>query len=398
MNRLSLSLSSVLLAAVPAGGSPAAPWQDPPPHPQVTANPLHLRCRFVAGGEDRGIDTELAISDLTRGQDLGQSIELPAPHPPIRVRRYLPLATLEQTLLPDSSPAARPAVRVSIDGPALSYRRCLVAGDPLRNRMTSLIGIWRYMAVIGDEQRERGLSQFTEELTSAPSLLIAREGAQDFRPLEVREGAVHTLEDLGCVIRIQRFLPHYGRDDVTAQIRGLSDRRLNPAALLEIEAQEGKEARWVFAKFPDFRPSQSKALPYRAVLECGVETENNVPDLVLVTVDRTRHELWMRFGGEISTRALGLDEAIPVPGSQYAFRLSEFAPAARLVEEYKPARAQQGASTALEIQTLDSAGNPSTSWMEMGKEYTIRTSGGSVTMVFGPRRKPPAAVHGGQVR
>ena len=83
---------------------------------------------------------------------------------------------------------------------------------------------------------------------------------------------VQTLDDLDCKIRVRKFYPDYAMDRTTLIPINQSDRRRNPAALVDIEHDGVTEARWVFAKFPGFQSRDSVKLPYQVTLDCPAQS------------------------------------------------------------------------------------------------------------------------------
>jgi hypothetical protein len=267
----------------------------------------------------------------------------------------------------------------------------LVADDNERNRLTSLIGTWRYMCVTDQQQRDELYEQFENELTREPRLLVSRGDGTGARRLSVKAGDVHRLDELGCTLRVLKFYPHFGLDKQTSEPVNQSDKRLNPAVLVEIESGGEKEERWAFAKFADFRMQDAK-LPYRIEFDCALEQTRSSPDFAIVTVGGKTHEVWTRHAGERISKQAALNEAVEVVGSQYEFSLARFVPAGRLVEEYRAARGR-GATTALRLETTNADGDEVSLWLAIGRERVIQTAQGPLTVSFGPRRAAMPADH-----
>jgi hypothetical protein len=364
---------------MPPGHMPRASAPDLPPT---------FQCRFDHEGKETLIEVPLAISSPTTEAQLDQLVELPEAFPPLRLTRFLPRAVREQNFVPVEGEDGKKAIEISIEGPTQSISRWLVADDPERNRLTSLIGSWRYMAVADAEQRDELFGLFQNEFTREPLLLVSGDDGGDVRKLPAKPGAARSFEDLGCTVRVRQFFPDFGMDHETNQPVNLTDARRNPAALVEIEQGGRKEERWVFAKFPGFRDDKTEKLRYRILLDCPLARTGDKPDFALVSVGRTDHELWGHTDLEHTSRAILLDERVEVPGSQYTFRIAKCVPAGRLVEAYVPTDARR-AVTALQIETTDRSGVRTVLWLERGKERVISTSGGPVSVSLSPGRKKP---------
>jgi hypothetical protein len=355
-------------------------------HPAMPDQEFTLQCRLEpTSGEPLAVEAPLPLQSLLAPTELDLPVALPSPGPGVRVKRYLPRAVLEQSVVAEDGPNARPAVELSIEGPSQSYRRWLLADDAERNRLMSFIGTWRYMAVQDHQQREALLQQFKEELTRAPVLRMGAGGGGEARSLPARPGEQLTFDQAGCRVRVIQFYPHYGIDATAKSPKNLSDRRINPAALVEIERGAAREERWVFAKFPDFKTASSQ-IPLVITLECPLETQGNSPDFVLVTIGRSKHEIWKRHQGRTSEHVLGIDEKVEVPGSPYTFRLTRFVPAGRLTEQYVQAN-EQGTVSALQVEVREQGGSSQIFWLESGKQRTVPIPDGLLLMAFGPRAK-----------
>ena len=384
---------AVLLAAA------AAATAQPPghgSHPPMPDQKFYLRCRLETETAPSLVEAPLELASPAMPAELNQTVSPPADLPPLRLLRYLPRAVLEQNVVPDDkNPAARPAVKLSIDGPTQSHQRWLVADDPKRNRLISFIGTWRYMAVDDKRQRDELFEQFRTELTRPPKLLITAPGAAEPVEMPAKPGTVRKLDKPKCTVRVREFFPHFGLNDKTKQPVNQSDRRLNPAALLEIEGRGGREERWVFAEFPDFKSDQESSLPLRITLDCPRDHDSAAPDFTLVTVGRTAHEFWTRPAdekGKARTEPLALNKRVEIAGSPYTFHLAKFIPAGLLVEQYHATQGR-GAVSALQIQTKDAADQEVTVWLELGKQRVIPTAKGPMVLVFGPRPGGPVGGH-----
>jgi len=352
-------------------------------HPPMPGERFYFQCRVEGEPEPAVVEVALALESAAVEAELDQVVSLPAPFRPIRLRRYLPKAALEQGVVPDKTGKGKPAVLLSIEGPTQSLRRWLVADEPARNRLISLIGTWRYMSVADKQQRDELFEQFKKEPTRPPRLIVSRADRSDSRALPVEAGAVHVLKDLGCKVRILGFYSHYGMDKKTKKPVNRSKKRINPAVHMEIERDGKTERRWVFARFPDFKMHDAEQLPYRTLLDCPIDRRRPTPDFVLVTIGRARHEVWSRRDGKSLSEPIALKDRLKVTGSQYTFHLARFVPSGRLVERYRPTEAKLGVP-ALQIEVPD-AGNQSMLWLELGKQRVISTPKGRLVVAFGPR-------------
>ena len=317
-------------------------------------------------------------------QDLTQVVALPAPLSPVRLARYLPAAVLEQTVEPDTKGKGQPAVELSVEGPAQAAIRWLIAGDLQRNRLISYIATWRYMAVTDRKQRDALYDQFKNELTRPPALTIARLDGANPHLLEAAEGKSAAFDDLRCKVRVKKFFPHFAMNKETKEASNLSDQRVNPAALVEVERDGKRNERWVFSEFPEYGVD-TEAIPFRLGLDCPLAKQSQSLDFMLISVGSTGHEAWTRQRGQVIAQPLAVDDMVSVAGTNYKFRIKKFVPSSRLVERYKPAEAI-GAVRALRVETRTSEAGPETIWLESGKQSIVRTPVGPMTIVFGPRR------------
>jgi hypothetical protein len=394
MRRIRLLLY-VVTGAVLHGVSPTAaqsPGSGHGFHPPMPDQELFLECRLGNSSPPTTIEFVLPISVPMAPLELNHTVTLPAPWAPIQVKQYLPRAVRDQNVVPVDDEQGQPSVLLSVEGPTGTFDRWLVAGDAERNRLVSLIGTWRYMAVADPQQRDELFRQFEQELTRTPMLRITRVGSDEFAELPAKPGETRTFENLGVTVTVRRFYSDFGLRDDTKEPINRSDKLLNPAALVEIDDHGKKEEQWVFAKFSDFMAHESGALPYRVTLDCPLERKSPIPDYVIATVARARHEVWTRYQDQTTSKPLELNESTKVAGSKYSFALTRFLPSGRLVETYRPTEGK-GAVTALRVDITGATGaSPAPCWLELGKPRVIPTQVGPLTLTFASR---PAGSTGG---
>jgi len=279
------------MAALPPAARTYAQHPTHTTHPLMQSERLYVHCQLLNLSPPKTVVTPLVITSPLVGERLNQVIELPSPTAPVRVLQFLPHASMKQNVVSAAEGGGSPAVEVSIEGPTQSYRRWLVADDPERNRLISYIGSWRYMSVADEAQRDELRRQYETEFTRDPTLFVARADGSGGHSLTVKVDAVQTFEDLNCKVRVRKFYTDYAMDRATQTPINQSDRRRNPAVLVDIEREGVTETRWVFAKFPGFEPQEGERLPFRVTLDCPAQAASEVADFVLVTIGRKTHEV-----------------------------------------------------------------------------------------------------------
>jgi hypothetical protein len=385
----------VITGTMLAGAGPAAaqaPGSGHGFHPPMPGQELFLECRLGDSNPPKTIESVLPIPVPMAPQELNHTVSLPAPWAPIQVKQYLPRAVRDQNVVPVDDEQGQPSVLLSVDGPTGTFDRWLVAGDAERNRLVSLIATWRYMSVADPQQRDDLYHQFEQELTRTPMLRVTRTGSDEFGELPAKPGETRTFENLGVTVTVRLFYSDFGLRDDTKEPVNRSEKRLNPAALVEIDDHGKKQEQWVFAKFRDFMAHESESLPYRITLDCPLDRERPIPDYVIATIARARHELWTRHQDRTTSKPLALNESTKVAGSKYSFALKQFLPSGRLVETYRPTEGR-GAVTALQVDVAGAPGaSPAPYWLELGKPRSIPTQVGPLTLTFASR---PAGSPGG---
>ncbi|UCG32015.1 MAG: hypothetical protein JSU68_10160 [Phycisphaerales bacterium] len=352
-------------------------------HPPMPDQEYSLHCRLDGGDEPVMIDVSLDIPTPVAPAELDQPVKVPSLEQPLRVKRYLPRATLEQEMVADEGASAGPGVQISIDGPTQSHQLWLLAKDAQHNRLISLIGTWRYQSVANQDERDELLRQFKEEWTRAPMVRVSRLDGSGLLTLPADPGTTQAFEELKCSVRVLSFYPHFSMNKETAKPENRSEKRENPAALVEIEHQGRKEERWVFARFPDFKAREKESLPFKVTLDCPLEPTGKTPDFLLVLIGREDHEVWVRFEGAIREQPIAVGEKISVPGSQYTFHIAQFIPSGRLIENYRPAEGRGGVP-ALLVDTAGVASLRGPIWLQMGEMRVIGTEVGPLKLWFGP--------------
>jgi hypothetical protein len=361
-------------------------------HPLMPDQRMYVRCRMLNATPPSTVETILAIDSPSAEETPDQALQLPAPAPPIRFVKYLPHAVLEQNVVASADDGSPSAAELAIEGPTQSFRRWLVAGDQERNRLISYIGTWRYMTVSDKAERDELLRLFETEFTRDPKLFVSRPDGEGVRELPFAVDKTQTMDELKCKIRVRQFMPDYAMDLSTKSPVNKSDRRGNPAAMVDIELDGKTESRWIFAKFPEFSQQRGDTLPIRVVLDCPVQGEGDTPDFALVTIARKTHEVWTRAGGSTSARTLEMTDETKVPGSQYRFRIANYVPKGTMIETYR--RDEQGkASPALQVEYTNEKNSPTRLWLEMGNYRKIMTPVGAMVVSLDVQGESEQAGH-----
>ncbi len=361
-------------------------------HPPMPGQVMYFSCQVEGPGDAGPIEVPVKLAMPMAPAELDQTVKLPSPLKPLRLTYYLPRAKLDQNVVPSNNPDAKPAVRLAIKGPKQSYDLWLIADDPQRNRLICLIGTWRYMTVADEQDRDELYRQFENEFTRVPTLRIGPPDSDTRHEVPATVGTVRELPDLNCVVSVQKFFPHFSYNRETNEPMNRSDKRLNPAALILLTSGEKQEERWVFSRFPQFESSTGESLPVDVTLECPTGKKSATPDYAVVTVGGNSNEVWERHNGTTTSRPIAIDKPVDVAGSRYAFRLANFVPAGRLIENYLP-HDGKGGVTALQIAFTDAAGKPATTWLELSKQRALSTEGGRLVVWFGPRQPTAPARH-----
>lgn len=350
-------------------------------HPAFAQQRYALKVQFTENSVQKVIRAPIELKDATAAETLDQVVALPAPLPPLHVRAFLPSATLEQSVVPDPTGKAPAATLVSIEGPRQSIARWMVADDPQRNRLTSLIGTWRFMTVTDEQQHAQLYYDFQTEYSRSPRLQVAASADSTPTTITAEPGTIHDLPALGGRVRILDFYPHYALSKESGQPVNVSAKRVNPALHVELERYGVKEKRWVFAQFPDYRTGEPEVIPWRLTLDCPAEGKSPRPDVAIVLTRPDLWETWLRFADTTTAQAAEADQLVDLPGSQYAFRLRRMIPSGRLVERYKPTNAKNGVQ-AVRVDTMDAQGRDVTAWLIPQKPYIVPGKIGPITLTL----------------
>ncbi len=392
MNLKSITARTLIVFAALVAPPAPAQMSGHHAHPPLPDQKYVFQCRIESGDEAQVVAAPLRLAAPTTAATLDQAVELPAPHKALRLGRFLPRAELEQRVVPADGTEGRAAIELLVEGPTQTHRLWLVANDPDRNQLVSLIGTWRYMAVDDEAKRDELRAQFRTEFTRPPLLRVSRADGSALRELTAKAGEVHEVADFGCTVRVLRFFPDFGIDRDSNEPVNRSEQRLNPAALVRLEREGQQEERWVFAKFPDFKAQPGKSLPYRVTLDCPVASKAGTPDFVVITVAGRTHEAWTRRDGEVKVLPLDLEARIDVGTSQYTFQLAKFVAHGRLIEEYR-ASDKKSAVPALEVELPDQPTGARTVWLELGARRAVGGTDGRLVLWFGPG-EPEGKGHG----
>lgn len=356
-------------------------------HPPMPGQVFQVQWKPAGDGGGPWASAVLELGDPSQAATLKQVLKSGDGGPILTLVRFIPNAEFEQSVTP-APEGGRSAVQLAIEGAKQSYRRWLIADDPDRNQLISLIGTWRYMSVPDRKGRDELFEQFRHEFDRPPILELAT-AAGDAERLEAKEGVKHALDKAGVRMEVLKFYPHFGYDEQTKEPRNVSDARLNPAALIRLRQGAVVEDRWVFSKFPSYQKNDAAVVPCDARLDCPVEREHPSPDYVLVTTAAKETEAWLRFQGKVEAMPLEVGKPQPIPAARYTYAMERFVPAGKLEETYKPA-AGRGSVTAIQVQAAVGEGRMEDTWIEAGQSRTVQTSDGPMMVTFGS----PSAVQG----
>ncbi len=358
-------------------------------HPTMPGMKFYLHVYFGDKSMQGPLDTPLDIVSTSSPSKPNQLILLPSPWPSISVLEYLPNAELRQDAV--ASLDGEPAIQLAIEGPKHSYERWLIAGDSERNRLTSFIGTWRMMGVKTRAERDTLWSQFETEMTRDPVLRARRTEEGKVVELPMTAELARKLPDSPCTIRVLEFMPHYGIDDSTSKAVNQSDKRLNPAAHIEIDCAGTLERRWVFAKFPNYSTGKDSDLNVQVALDCPVDAERAVPDFAFVATTKNGVELWSRAEGKARATPVKPNGTVKITGSQYTFSIRTFVAAAELKETF--VSAGKGGEPAILLSMDGAEGDRSELWLSRSKARTLPTQLGPLTLIFDSRGGSSAGGH-----
>lgn len=378
----------IIVFPIPAHATP--PGAGHGFHVPMPDQELFVECRTGTGDEVRSAETVLKLGSTMSPADLDQQIALPAPYAPVRVRQYLAQAARDQQVEPADDGAS--AILLAIEGKKQSFERWLVAGDLERNRLTSMVGTWRYMVAASKAERDELYTQFERERNRPPRLIVTSEGTDGSVEMDAEVGKTQFFDALNCSVKVLEFFPHFGYEEKTKKPINRSDAKENPAALVEIRRGDDKEERWVFARFPDYNADSGPLESIGVRLDCPIETKDPAPDFVLITVEGKQHEVWTRHDGAITSKPLEAGAQVQIPESNYVFSIRRFVPAGKLIETYQTTDQKERAVTAVRVDVKTPGDAYAPVWVELGKVRMVPTQAGPVTVMFGSR---PAGAKGG---
>lgn len=370
--------AGIAMIAAPAAGQHGGHGA----HPPMPGTDLVFHAVPLGKPADAAVEIPVKPPSAMAPAKLERSVDIPFVGS-AKLLRYLPKAKLTQRVERDETGASPAAALLFISGPTQQYERWLVAGDPDRNRLTSFIATWRFMGVQSKSQRDELLEQFRTELTREPVVRVGTQDRSKWAEFPMKTGSEHVAEEVGATVRVLAFLPDYIVDRKTGKPETESDKRLNPAVLVEIFQGGKTEQRWVFAKYPDFGKAAGSQLPVRVELDCPVEAKNPMPDFAVVTTGGAPPEVWMRDDGEVTVQTWSPGLRVEIPKTQYGFELRAFHGSARMLEEYEPT--DERASAALQVEIARPMGESKTVWIGMDQRRTIQVGGEVVSLYFGQK-------------
>lgn len=372
---------AIILSLVLLGAHPIAIAQSDKDHAGL-AGSLYIQCQIGKDNDVASTESKLAIQTVFKGSMLDQLVDAPKGLPQIRVKEFIPCATLKEEIRILDEKTAGAAIQIEIVGKKQKFSRWLVAADRSRDRLSSLIGNWRLL----DCTTEKAFIELEREFIKSRcgKLHIKSNENEKATHLAVSLRQSKTIKDLGLEVSVLDFLPHFDFDK-QHKPTSKSFRSLNPAVLLRLKHEGIEENRWVFARSFDISLQEQHRVPFKIELDCAIDDEKAVPSYLLVR----------RANGTIAVlstewpvgdrRPLTQDSSIKIPRCNYSFKMVRSEPHAQIHTQWEAA--PKGRNTVLRIETTDVNSTRSvTHWLQLGRPLRLKTSKGIMSVSFSQKK------------
>ncbi len=371
-------ISYVLIALGTALTSLASPAQTRPDH-DVLARSFFFHAQIGKGKDLVAVKSPLVLPTIMKATSLDQLVDAPKGLGPIRVVRFIPAATLKQKVrVPTDSEKAGSAIELGIIGRKQSYRRWLVANDPRRDRLSSLIGNWRLIEA--RTQAELDTLRASYEHERYGHLRIQRSPKGPVISLLARPGSKTSLSRDGVDIEILEFFPHFDFDD-HHKPRTRSGRNLNPAALIRLRDGDLVEERFVFARDFDISRNESRRVSLQVRLDCPISDAKTPASFILVHRPNGTVGLWSSDDAPSLKKTIAPDQSVRIPRSNYVFQILRHEPRAIIEDQW--VEDPKGRDTVMQIELTEPTQKRVTShWLRLGKPLHLKTPKGLMTVLF----------------
>ncbi len=300
----------------------------------------------------------------------------------IAVKGYLPNRTRQRRIV-DDNPRLYPAVEVAWTG-AESGEPIWVFADQKAELDSTSIAF--RMVQSSDEWARLMAGEGLEQTATDGTVKIEYEGASFDVPLANCLQKTVPLGDTGLTVRVLRYLPHavVGPDNKTTSA---SDQPVNPAIEVEVVGPAGKEKRFAFSKFPDFRHGADliKGLKLTFVAPTA---GSSAPVEVLSNTDGDLYVRFSREGAPVQTRKLQLAEPVESPWRERSFVVLQHFEHARVDWQFVAADPEAKDREPAILVEVSAGEDTQQLWLQKYSPGRQTLDGATYELVYGDKRIP----------
>jgi ResB-like family len=299
----------------------------------------------------------------------------------VSVVGYLPDSEVVEEMVNDN-PHPRPAVEVStVEGEnGHGHRAWIFAGRPTRMHD---IGI-AYRVANSTEALQKLIAESRPEVAGDEGQVkISYDGIDRVVSLSEAMKAPVRLKgpDHSYSVRVLQYLPHavVGGEN---KVRNASPEPENPAIEVEVSGPDGKDVRWSFAKFPDFKSMHGES-PIEDVDVVFVAPTNVRAAAPVELISGPKGDLYARFSRDGVTGeavAVEIGSAIEIPGTQQELTVLRRFDRARMSRDVRPVEPVRKERVAAIRVRLESGKDSHLMWVQ--KLRSARVSVGAVPYEF----------------
>ncbi len=295
----------------------------------------------------------------------------------VTVDQYLAHSRWDRNVVNDS-PLEQPAVEVTLTGPSGSMTDWVFADQ------STELGIMdvAFSRVRGAKAWEAALSSAPAEDGGAGSVKISYLGKSYELPLDACMEQAAAVGESGLTVRVWQYLPHavVGPE---GKVASASDQPVNPAIDVEVTSAGGRERRFAFAKFPDFRHAASPIDGLDLTFVGPTATASSAPIQILANDDG---EMVARFrGGVGAVLTQRIDEGVEMetPFPQVRLRVLRRFENARIDWQLVADDPAVERRTPAVRATIAGAGEPRVVWLQQYRPWSETFGGRRYDFLFG---------------
>jgi len=326
--------------------------------------------------DEEGLRFPLTVSDESKPQKLNVVLPIKNTSLEIMLDDYVPDLKWETNAI--EHPDGEIAAKLLIEGTNLKQNIWLSSGDPVRQSISSRIGIVTIRRLYNPKNVEKLMRQLTH--TGAVGIISTWSEAGS-KPFEFAAKISETVKipRSNYKITVVEYMPHYSVDTETKNVINQSQKPVNPAVKVAVEDGKKTYERWLWAKFPATPHKEATELPLRMRFT-DFDLNEATGKYILVVASGTKPWLLMSNKGKKYTEKAVLDRPYPFADKDYSFSIEKIIDGAIVKTDWT-----NGSERLLNpavITTIKENGTSNQAVLELNKPIHHRLKSGMLVMLY----------------